>query len=80
MPRFTETASAYLKRKMLARMPGFMLTQEDVTDVIEETGLTKEQVLKWATNLRLRYGQRPVDEVLAYLRGEEKVRDQCLDS
>lgn len=80
MPRFTEEAATCLKRKMLARSPEFMLSPEDVQDACHETGLNKEQVQMWGKHFRFQHGAKPVDEILAYLRGEKEVRDQPANS
>ncbi len=55
MPRFSDGSVACLKRVMLSRSQNFMLTPEDVENIIRETGLNKAQVQVWADNFRMRY-------------------------
>lgn len=56
MPRFSDAATACLKRVMATRASdGFCLRGSDVTDVVRETGLEEAQVKKWAENVRTRY-------------------------
>ena len=73
MPRFPEESVACLKRVMLARSPDYLFTPDDVETVIKETGLIKAQVLVWADHFRFRFGSKPVDEILDFLRSTEKV-------
>ncbi len=73
VPRFTDLQALPLKRVMLARQPTFAFSPEDVEALVVETGLSKAQIQKWARNFRERWGDKPVDEVLDFLRGVAKV-------
>jgi hypothetical protein len=55
VPRFTDEMLVPIKRVMLARQPTFVLTPADVEALVQETGLVKAQVQKWAENFRRRY-------------------------
>lgn len=73
VPRFTDEMAVPLKRVMLARAPTFVFSPEDVDALVEETGLIKGQVQRWAAHFRIRWGSKTVDEVMDFLRGIEKV-------
>lgn len=73
VPRFTDEMVVPLKRVMLAHSPKFLFTPEDVEALVEETGLLKGQILKWADHFRDRWGSKTQDETLDFLRGIEKV-------
>jgi hypothetical protein len=73
VPRFTDEHLIPLKRVMLARQPTFVFTPADVEALIQETGLLKVQILKWAEKFRERLGTKSLDDLLAYLSGIGKV-------
>jgi hypothetical protein len=62
---------------MLARQPSFVYTPADVEALVQETGLLKAQIQKWANNFRERSGTKKLDDVLANLHGNRMVRDIC---
>jgi hypothetical protein len=68
-PRFTDEHLVPLRRAMLARQPTFKLIPGDVDALVQETGLLKAQILKWADHFRERVSSKTTDEVLSYLRG-----------
>ena len=72
--RFTEETVAPLKRVMLDRMATFKFTPSDVEALVEETGLLKCQVLKWAENFRERWSWKAQDTVINFLRGVDQVK------
>ena len=65
MPRFEDTHVTVLKSAMLARLPTCLFTEEDVTKLVNETGLDRAQVLHWAEHMRAR--NKPEDRE-AFLR------------
>ena len=73
VPRFTDLQALPLKRVMLARQPTFAFSPDDVEALVVETGLSKAQIQRWANHFRERWGGKPVDEVLDFLRGVAKV-------
>lgn len=73
VPRFTDAQALPLKRVMLTRQPTFVFTPEDVDSLVQETGLNKAQIQRWAAHFRERWAGKPLDEILDFLRGVEKV-------
>ena len=68
-PRFTDEHLVPLRRAMLSRQPTFKLIPGDVDALVQETGLLKAQILKWADHFRERVSSKTTDEVLSYLSG-----------
>jgi len=74
VPRFTDAQALPLKRVMLARQQDFMFTSADVELLIQETGLLKSQIQKWASNFREGLKCTSKDKALDRLRGVEQVK------
>ncbi len=74
-PRFTDEHLIPLRRVMLARQPDFAYTPADVDALVEETGLLRSQIQKWAGHFRERMASRKLDDVVANLRGNKAVSD-----
>jgi hypothetical protein len=55
MPHPNQSTIAAFKRVMITRMPECKWTQEDVQSLMEETGMSKAFIYKWADNFRSRY-------------------------
>ena len=72
-PRFTDEHLVPLRRAMFDRQPTFKLIPGDVDALVQETGLNKAQILKWADNFRGRVASKQLDDVLANLRGNQSV-------
>jgi hypothetical protein len=68
-PRFTDEHLIPLRRVMLARQPNFVYTPADVEALVQETGLLKAQIQKWAIHFRERSKSKKTDDVLANLHG-----------
>ncbi len=51
----------------------FVFSPEDVEALVEETGLIKVQVQQWARHFRARWVSKPLNEVMDFLRGVDKV-------
>ena len=75
MPRFTKEMGDALKSKMLQRLDTMTFSEQDVQDVAKDSGLSEAQISHWVWNFRFRYSSKSREEIVAYLRGEEKVRD-----
>lgn len=75
VPRFTDEHLIPLKRVMLARQPDFAYTSADVDALVQETGLLRSQIQKWAGHFRERTASRKLDDVMANLRGHKAVSD-----
>jgi len=76
MARFMKAQADCIKAKMLQRMDTMYLTDEDVYEVIKDTGLHETQIRWWADHFRNRYRSKAKEEIEAFLRNEEKVRDR----
>jgi hypothetical protein len=72
-PRFTDEHLIPLRRVMLARQPSFVYTPADVEALVQETGLLKAQIQKWANNFRDGLKCTSIDKALDRLRGVEQV-------
>ncbi len=75
MLRFTKEMGDALKSKMLQRLDNMALAEQDIKEIINEHGLNEAQISHWMRNFRFRYSSKSREEIVAYLRGEEKVRD-----
>jgi hypothetical protein len=75
MPRFTKAMGDCIKAKMLQRLDTKTFSDEDVRDVAKDSGLDEEQIKQWTAMFRFRYGSKSREEIEAYLRNDEKVRD-----
>jgi nicotinic acid phosphoribosyltransferase len=78
MPRFTKEMGDCLKAKMLQRLDTMTFSEQDVQEIIREHGLNEAQISQWMRNFRFRYASKSKEEIEAYLRNEEKVRDRVL--
>lgn len=76
MPRFTKAMGDCIKAKMLQRLDSKTFSDEDVQDVVKDSGLSEAQVSQWLRHFRFRYASKSREEIVAYLRNEEKVRDR----
>jgi hypothetical protein len=74
-PRFTDEHLIPLRRVMLTRQPDFAYTTADVDALVQETGLLRSQIQKWAGHFRERMASRKLDDVMANLRGHKAVSD-----
>ena len=72
-PRFTDEMLVPIKRVMLARQPSFLFTPADVEALLQETGLVKAQVQKWANNFRRIYSTEKERVDFLTADGPEKV-------
>ena len=52
MPLFCDEYTVVLKKTMLQRVPGCMMTKEDIESVQAKTGLSVAQIRTWADNFR----------------------------
>jgi len=75
MPRFTKYMADALKSKMLERLDTKAFTKEDIQEIIENHMLNDAQIKEWIRQFRYRYGSKSKEEIEAFLRNEEKVRD-----
>ena len=69
MPRFDDACVPLLKTVMLQRVPECCFLPEDVDLITSQTGLNRDQVLRWADNIRARY--TTFEEREAYLRKDK---------
>ena len=75
MPRFTKAMGDCIKGRMLQRLDTMTFSDQDVQDVARDSGLSEAQIKKWIENFRFRYNCKSKEEIEAYLRNDEKVRD-----
>ena len=59
---------------MFSRQPSFKLIPGDVDALVQETGLNKAQILKWAEHFRGRMASKQLDDILANLQGNQSVQ------
>ena len=73
MSRFTSADSAYIKERMLPRLPGCLFEESDYEAIAAHTHLRRVQARKWSEKLRFHVAE---PEREAYLRAgdNEKVR------
>lgn len=76
MPRFTKEMGDALKSKMLQRLDTMTFSEQDVQDVARDCELSEPQIKEWIRQFRFRYGSKSREEIEAYLRNDEKVRDR----
>jgi hypothetical protein len=75
MPRFTKEMGDCIKAKMFQRLDTMTFSEQDVQNVARESGLGEAQIKQWTAMFRFRYGSKSREEIEAYLRNDEKVRD-----
>jgi hypothetical protein len=73
MPRFTDDHARLIKDAMLRKSPLYIFTQNDVDALVEETGLNRAQIHKWAEHFRYRWSCKTSCEIQAYLRSNKQV-------
>lgn len=76
MPRFTKAMGDCIKAKMLQRLDTMIFSEQDVQDVARDSELDEVQIKQWTAMFRFRYGSKSREEIEAYLRNDEKVRDR----
>lgn len=76
MPRFTKAMGDCIKAKMLQRLDTMAFSEQDVQDVARDSELSEVQIKQWTAMFRFRYGSKSREEIEAYLRNDEKVRDR----
>lgn len=65
-----------IKAKMLQRLDTMAFSEQDVQDVARDSELDEVQIKQWTAMFRFRYGSKSREEIEAYLRNDEKVRDR----